>query len=55
MIENGKIVSALSETMISGNLADMLNNLVDISRETLVDGTVVAPYMAFKGITISGK
>jgi PmbA protein len=55
MIENGKIVSALSETMISGNLATMLNNLVGISKETLVDGSVVAPYMAFDGITISGK
>lgn len=55
MIENGKITHALSETMISGNLADMLNNLVAISKETLVDGTVVAPYMAFDGITVSGK
>ncbi len=55
MIENGKITHALSETMISGNLAEMLNNLVAISKETLVDGTVVAPYMAFDGITVSGK
>ncbi len=55
MIENGKITSAISETMISGNLADMLNNLVDISKETLIDGTLVVPYMAFDGITISGK
>ncbi len=55
LIENGKIVSALSETMISGNLAAMLNNLVAISKETLTDGSVVAPYMAFDGITVSGK
>lgn len=55
MIENGKITHALSETMISGNLAEMLNSLVAISKETLVDGTVVAPYMAFDGITVSGK
>lgn len=55
IIENGRIGKALSETMISGNLADMLNNLVAISKETLVDGTVVAPYMAFDGITVSGK
>lgn len=54
-IENGKIGRAISETMISGNLASMLNNLVAISKETLVDGTVVAPYMAFDGITVSGK
>lgn len=55
LIENGKIVSALSETMISGNLAEMLNNLIAISKETLVDGSVVAPYMAFGGVTVSGK
>ncbi len=55
LIENGKIVSALSETMISGNLAEMLNNLIAISKETLVDGGVVAPYMAFGGVTVSGK
>ncbi len=54
-IENGKIGRAISETMISGNLASMLNSLVAISKETLVDGTVVAPYMAFDGITVSGK
>ena len=55
IIENGKIGKALSETMISGNLADMLNNLVGISKELLTDGDVVAPYMAFGGITVSGK
>jgi len=55
LIEKGKIVSALSETMISGNLADMMNNLIAISKETLEDGSIVAPYMAFGGITVSGK
>ncbi|MBQ8474248.1 MAG: TldD/PmbA family protein [Clostridia bacterium] len=55
LIENGKITGAATETMISGNLADMLNNLVDISRETVADGISVLPYAAFGGITISGK
>ncbi len=55
LIENGKIIGAASETMISGNLADMLNNLVDISKETVADGISVLPYAAFDGITISGK
>ncbi len=55
LIENGKIVSALSETMISGNLAEMLDNLIAISKETLEDGSIVVPYMAFNGITVSGK
>jgi hypothetical protein len=55
LIENGKIGPALSETMIAGNMADMLNRLRDISAEQVVDGMMVLPYMAFDGITISGK
>ena len=55
LIENGKITDAVSETMISGNLADMLKNVVAISRETVADGYSVLPYGAFGGITVSGK
>ena len=55
LIENGKIGPALSETMIAGNLADMLNRLRAISAEQVADGMTVLPYMAFDGITISGK
>ena len=55
LIEHGKIGPALSETMIAGNLADMLNRLRAISTEQVADGMSVLPYMAFDGITISGK
>ena len=55
LIENGKIGPALSETMVSGNMADMLNRLRAISTEQVADGMTVLPYMAFDGITISGK
>lgn len=55
LIENGKIGPALSETMISGNMSAMLNNLRAISKEQVADGSTVLPYMAFDGITISGK
>ncbi len=55
LIENGKITKALSETMVSGNLTDMLFKLVDISKEVRLDGGSVRPYMAFEGLTISGK
>ena len=55
VFENGEIIGAASETMISGNLAAMLNSLVDISSETVADGISVLPYAAFDGITISGK
>ena len=55
LIENGRITDALSETMISGNLADMLNNLRQLSAERVYDGTSILPYAAFDGITVSGK
>ena len=55
LIEDGEIKGAVTETMINGNLADMLKNIVSISRETVADGTTVLPYLAVGGIVISGK
>jgi len=55
MIENGRVKGAVSETMLSGNLAGMLNKLRAISRETVSDGSSVMPYIAVDGVTISGK
>lgn len=55
LIEKGKVTKALSETMISGNLGDMLKHVTGISRERVADGSTVLPYAAFGGITVSGK
>ena len=55
LIEDGRIKGAVSETMINGNLADLLNNLTAVSKETVADGTCVLPYMAFDKVIISGK
>lgn len=55
LIENGKITKPASETMISGNLAQMLENITDISKETAEDGSCVFPWVAFDGVTVSGK
>lgn len=55
LIENGKISGALSETMISGCVPDMLNNIRAVSSDLLKDGSVSLPYIAFDGVTISGK
>ncbi len=55
LVEDGQIKGAVSETMISGNLSELLNSLVAISRETVADGTFVLPYMAFDKVVISGK
>ena len=55
LVENGRITDALSETMISGNLIDVLNNITGISSETICDGKSVLPWMLFDGVTIYGK
>ncbi len=55
LIENGRITSAVSETMISGNLAEMLLHYEGATAERLADGHTLLPYAAFSGITVSGK
>lgn len=55
LIEDGKIGPAVSETMISGNLGDMLNHIAGISREVVMDGSSVLPWLAVEGVIISGK
>ena len=55
LIENGKIACPLTETMISGCVPDMLKNIRDISSDALKDGSGSLPYIAFDGVTISGK
>lgn len=53
LIENGEVRHAVTETMISGNLEKMLNNIVAISKETVEDGSSVLPYVLFDGVTVS--
>ncbi|MDR0819637.1 MAG: TldD/PmbA family protein [Oscillospiraceae bacterium] len=55
LIKDGKVTDAVSETMISGNLLDMLKSVVGISRELITDGSKVLPWIVFDGVTISGK
>lgn len=55
LVEDGVIKGAVSETMINGNLADMLNNIVAISKETISDGSGYMPYIAIDGVIVSGK
>lgn len=54
-IRDGKIADAVSETMISGNLAEMLLHFAGASSERVKSGYSVLPFAAFSGITISGK
>jgi PmbA protein len=54
-IEHGKIKHPLAETMISGNLRDMLLSIRAISKETVDSGSSRLPTIAAGGVTIHGR
>jgi len=54
-IENGEIKHALSETMVAGNFAEMLNDIKNISSERLDFGNAIMPWMHVGGITVTGN
>ncbi|MDR1806089.1 MAG: TldD/PmbA family protein [Clostridium sp.] len=53
LIEGGRITNAVSETMISGNLQDLMKDMCAISAESRCDGNSVLPYALCDGVTIS--
>lgn len=55
LIEHGEVTAPVNEVMISGNLAEMLNHVVAISKETITDGNSILPYLAIDGVVVSGK
>jgi len=55
LIENGKVTDALSETMVSFNIADAIKSIPAISRERVANGGSVLPWVCLDGITVSGK
>ncbi len=55
LIEHGKVCGAVTETMINGNLGEMLQHVRGISKETDDSGVFSLPYLAVDGIVISGK
>jgi len=54
-IENGEIKFPLNETMIAINLKDAMNNIIEISKETVDYGSSIFPYVKIKDVLISGK
>ena len=54
-IEGGEVKYPVSETTISGNLAEMFGNIQSISRERIDYGDKILPWLWTSGTTISGK
>ena len=54
-VEDGKLRYPLSETMISGNLRDLVLAIRDVSQETVNFGSAEYPTVAAGGVTIHGR
>ena len=54
-IKDGKLGCGVNETMISGNLADMLKNIGGISAELVCYGSYALPWVVFRNVVISGS
>jgi PmbA protein len=54
-VEDGKVQYPLSETMISGNLRDLLLAIRDVSRETVNFGSAEFPTIVAGNVTIHGR
>lgn len=55
LVENGQVVGAVTETMINGNLEQVFQNVIAVSKEQVCDGSTVLPWLSCGGIVISGK
>ena len=44
--------SHVDETMISGNLIDLLNSIIGVSSDTICDGYSVLPYILLMNVTV---
>jgi len=53
LIEAGKVTHPVQETMISGNVLEIFNNIVSISKERRNTGIAILPWVKAKSITIS--
>ena len=54
-VEDGEIKFPITETMISGNLVEMMMNIKQISKERINSWYHNYPWIKFDGLTISGK
>ena len=55
LIEQGKIVRPIGETMIAGNLAKLFSDVKAISRERVNYGSAILPWLQAGPADISGK
>jgi PmbA protein len=53
LIHDGKVQQSLSETMVAGNMREMLNNIVGVSKERVDTGAFLLPKLRISGLNFS--
>ncbi len=53
LIQDGKVQQSLSETMVAGNMREMLKNIVGISKERVDTGAFLLPKLHISGLNFS--
>ncbi|MFP4661415.1 MAG: TldD/PmbA family protein [Halanaerobiales bacterium] len=54
-VENGEIKYPIKETMISGNIFELFQNIKGISKERINNGSSLMPFIHFADIVVSSK
>jgi PmbA protein len=54
LIENGELVKPVIETMIAGNMFELLNNVSALSRERKKVMNFILPYVRINDVSITG-
>jgi PmbA protein len=54
LIENGEITSPVRSMMISGNMFDLLQNIIGAGRDDRVLGNIITPTLKISGLKVIG-
>lgn len=54
LVENGEITSPVKSMMISGNMFDLLQNIIGAGRDDRVLGNIITPTLKISGLKVIG-
>ena len=54
-VENGKIIGRVKNTMVSGNIYQLLNNITTIGSDARWVGGLYTPYLYFNSVSVASK
>lgn len=53
LIEKGRVVGRVKDTMLFGNVFELFGNVVEVSKEVKVEFDKILPYIMVEGVDVS--